>query len=235
MPIQLDHVAFGVPKVADTVDFLVGELGGVPEDGGPAREFTGGQWSFAGGARLEVLEPLGSGGFMERFVQRRGRGAHHVTLKVPDLRAICARAGDLGYDVVGFDASHRAWMEAFLHPKQAQGLVVQFAETHPEAGGDGWGDWEFPQGPADPPEPAGIVALHLSSRDEAAARRQWATLCGGEEVASLVFRWPDSPIALRVEVDRERDEGPLFLEVVSERRLELAAAPRVLGLPFRQR
>lgn len=54
---------------------------------------------------------------------------HHVTFKVPSLAQICDGARAIDYEIIGYDDSHPDWKEAFLHPKQAQGLVVQFAET----------------------------------------------------------------------------------------------------------
>ena len=51
MRIQLDHVAFGVPSVADAAAFVAGQLGGTAQEGGPAPGYTGGQWSFARGER----------------------------------------------------------------------------------------------------------------------------------------------------------------------------------------
>ena len=151
-------------KVAETTDFIVGVLGGRPENGGPSPGFDGGQWSFARGERLEILEPDRSpGSFMRRFVEERGPGVHHVTFNVPDLAALCARAEAAGYDVLGCNEEFPGWKEAFLHPKQALGIVVQLAGTDPRyANEDSWSrDWPFPQGPADPPAPEGPSAVEV--------------------------------------------------------------------------
>ncbi len=111
--------------------FLVGELGGAPYHGGPSGAYTFGQWRFAGGGVIEILEPLGADGFLHRFLAQRGPGIHHVTFRVPSLREACDRAEKHGYKIVGFDDSHREWQEAFLHPKQALGIVVQIVESEP--------------------------------------------------------------------------------------------------------
>ena len=100
----LDHIALGLARIADGVLFLAGVLGGRFTDGGPSGNFTGGQWAFADGERLELIEPLGEpGGFMHRFLDARGPGVHHVTFKVAD---IAAAHRTLGYTPQRTLASH---------------------------------------------------------------------------------------------------------------------------------
>jgi methylmalonyl-CoA/ethylmalonyl-CoA epimerase len=223
----LDHVALGLYRIADAVPFLAGTLGGRFLDGGPADAFTGAQWAFAAGEKIEAIEPLGApGGFLHRFLAARGPGVHHVTLKVPDIAAAAARVRRLGWEVVGYNDAFPYWKELFLHPKQALGIVVQLAEEHPLPEGQSWGAG-FPPPEAPPPAdpPARIVGLRLTACTAAAARRQWGELLGGVERADgerLVFEWPDSPLALVVRVDAARPEGPEAIEV---------RCPRPLGLP----
>src|SRR5262245_32435447 len=103
--VWFDHIAIGVPRIADVLPFVVGELGGRPAGGGLTRAFAFRQWHFGGG-RLEVLEPAGApAGFMHRFLDRRGPGVHHVTFEVPDIDATCARAESMGFSVVERDDS----------------------------------------------------------------------------------------------------------------------------------
>src|SRR6202521_2989445 len=126
--VLFDHVAIGMAKMADAAPFLSGALGGIPDSGHPNGAFTWGTYRFEGGGSIEILEPRGASGFLNRFLAERGPGIHHVTFKVPSLDQVSARAEKAGYDVVGRDDSDVTWKEAFLHPKQALGIVVQFAE-----------------------------------------------------------------------------------------------------------
>jgi methylmalonyl-CoA/ethylmalonyl-CoA epimerase len=230
-----DHIAMALPRMADATAVLVGELGGTPHHGGASGPYTFGQWSYAGGGRLEVLEPLGSDGFLHRFLQQRGAGVHHVTFTVPDLDAQCARARARGYRVVGYDASHPSWKEAFLHPKEAQGIVVQFAEAH---GGADPSPWDAPAAPPDPPPPVAIVGLRLRSRSREHARRQWGGVLQGaatEGGGELTFRWPGAPMRLVVEIDAAGEEGPVAIEYASDRPVRLPEGPHPLfGVAFRR-
>jgi methylmalonyl-CoA/ethylmalonyl-CoA epimerase len=199
---QLDHVAFGVPEVAAAAPFLASELGGRPAASGPGVEFRWWQWQFARGGTLEVLEPDGPpGGFIHRFLKSRGPGVHHVTFKVPDLEAAAARAASLGYAVVGYNAASPSWKECFLHPKQAQGIVVQMAETGPELEPEDDIRYAFPEVAPAATEPADILGLRLNAHSETRARHQWKTLLGGTCEATegdLLFRWPNSALKQNV-------------------------------------
>jgi methylmalonyl-CoA/ethylmalonyl-CoA epimerase len=214
-PFKLDHVALGLRRMSDGLPLVRDLLGGVYVAEMPEGVFRWTQWRFANGGVLELLEPDGPpGGFLHRFLEARGPGFHHVTFKVPDLAAAAARAEGLGYGIVGYNDSQPMWKEAFVHPKQAMGIVVQLAESH-----ENW------PAPADPADAASILALRLVARDPAAARRLWGELLGGSESdqdGTLCFRWPDSPIAVRVELDAQAsDDRPRRLEIGCERRLDL--------------
>jgi len=235
--ILLDHLALAVRDVRDAVPFLVGALGARAFEAGPGRGFRWWQWAFEGGGRIEILEPDGPGdGFLYRFLDARGPGPHHLTFKVSDLRAAAERAGERGYQVVGYDASQPGWQEAFLHPKQAQGIVVQLAESHPELRASLAGEWPFPPAPAEVPAAARMVGVRLRAHSESRARLQWEELLGGACRArgpELEFRWPESPLRVVVEVDPVSPEGTRAVEVAADRPLSLPEGPHpLLGVPF---
>ena len=216
-PYVLDHVAVAVPRAATAAAFLAGRLGAQPDSSGPGFGFRWWQWSFRGGARLEILEPEGpADGFLQRYlVQRGGPAIHHVTFKVPDLAKAVARARKHGFDVVGESAVDPSWKEAFLHPKSAQGVVVQLAESHPELEPDTMPRYPFEGVPEVTPDPTAFVGLRLFATSAARARHQWETTLGGEaseEDGRLVFRWPESPLRVVVEVAPDDPAGPVGLE-----------------------
>jgi methylmalonyl-CoA/ethylmalonyl-CoA epimerase len=238
-PARLDHVAIGLARIADALPFVIGELGGTPFIGGPNPAFRGGQWRFANGGLLELIEPAGPpDGFLHRFLARRGPGVHHVTFKVPSLAAAIAHSRGLGFEVVGVFDEHPAWKEAFLHPKAAQGIVVQLAEAHPELG-DEWSEaWRPPPGPPPAAPAAALLGLRLAARSRAEALRLWCACLHGEareEAGALVLRWPDSPLRLALDLDDGAEPGPRELELAAPRRLALPEGPHpVLGARFVQ-
>lgn len=236
-PVRFDHIAIATARLADAPPFVVGQLGGLPDTNDGSGPYRFASWRFAGGGLLEALEPRGEDGFLHRFLARHGPGVHHVTFKVPSLRAACDRAAAHGYEVVGYDDSRSDWAEAFLHPKQALGIVVQLAQS---AGGERARPWTGPPSPADPPPPVTLIGLRLRARSPERARAQWGELLQGElsEAAGgvLVFRWPGSPMRLTVETDSVAGEGPVCIEVATDRPLTLPAGPHPhLGAVFVRR
>jgi len=147
-----------------------------------------------------------------------------------------------GYSIVGYDDSDPDWKEAFLHPRQAQGIVVQFAETHaaapsPPPSGVGGGR---PASPREPVPPITVHGLRLSARSREGAQTQWGAVVQGQlsdgSDGVLVFHWPGSFMYVAVEIDTAREEEPLWIEYASQQAVPLTDAPHpVLGAVFKRR
>lgn len=141
----LDHLALASRRAWDNVvrycfDFGATWLGGPTE---APTEFYFCQVGMAGGTKLEFLQPIPGPGseFLRRFLDRNGPGPHHLTFKVPDLDVALSDVQAAGYDVTGVRRDDPEWQEAFLHPKQSHGVVIQLAQPGP-----GSGDWQAPAG-----------------------------------------------------------------------------------------
>jgi len=237
--VLFDHIALGMPRIADAAPVLAGVLGGVPDGGRPSGVFRWATWAYEGGGQIEVIEPMGDDGFLHRFLAQRGPGVHHVTFKVPSTRAACDRARALGLNPVGFDDSDPGWVEAFLHPKESLGIVVQFAEFRGAESGS-TRPQEPPPGVTASPPPVTVLGLRLRAHSRERADRQWAQILGGVAEATrpdeVTYRWPGSPMRLVVELSSHGDEGPLALEIASARRVSLPAGPHpALGVTLTQR
>lgn len=176
LPAVIDHVAHAVERWELAWPRYVGELGGQWRSGGLGPGFAPSQLGFANGARLEVLAPndVHVNPFLRRFLDRSGPGPHHLTFKVPDLDAALDAVEQHGLRAVNINRSDPDWQEAFIHPRQASGIVVQLAQAS--------GSWENPppEGfptPADPPSSL-MRATHVVA-DMAAACALFAGLLGG--------------------------------------------------------
>ena len=216
--------------MADAPAVLSGVLGGARDHGGSSGAYRFRQWRFNGGGRLEILEPVGTDGFLSRFLRGRGPGIHHVTFLVPSLREACERARAHGYDIVGYDDSEPEWREAFLHPRQALGIVVQLAESR-------WARAEALIEHSNAPLPVTILGLRMRAHIAERARRQWELVLGGRGTqgpgGELIFRWPRSAMRLAVELDPLAEEGALAIEYASERPIALPHRRHpVLGAMF---
>jgi methylmalonyl-CoA/ethylmalonyl-CoA epimerase len=126
----LDHVAVGTREVADGWELFGGVLGGAWVYGGDSPGFWWGQLGFATGPKIELITPTSSpdSAFLERFLAARGPGPHHLNFIVPDIAATLHGVRAVGIEPVGVDLGSENWKEAFLHPRDAYGIVVQVAQ-----------------------------------------------------------------------------------------------------------
>jgi methylmalonyl-CoA/ethylmalonyl-CoA epimerase len=145
--ITMDHLAVASHRAWDNLirygyDLGGKWLGGPDNDPNTEREllFYFCQVEFDGGTKIEILEalPNETSDFIRRFLDRNGPGPHHYTFKVPDFEAATKAVADAGYDLVGINTDDPSWNEAFLHPKQSHGIVIQLACQG--EGNDGWID-----------------------------------------------------------------------------------------------
>ncbi len=79
--------------------------------------------------RWEIIEPNGTDSFIQRFLDERGPGMHHLTFEVGDWqRALdaCAHHRVPVFGVRDGVTDGGRWSEAFIHPRHTGGVLVQF-------------------------------------------------------------------------------------------------------------
>ena len=86
----------------------------------------------AGETTIELLEPTSPDSPIQRFIEKRGEGLHHLTLQTDHL---AERLKELkGANVGLIDEQPRVGAGgariAFLHPKSAHGVLVELCEPH---------------------------------------------------------------------------------------------------------
>lgn len=84
----------------------------------------------AGGAEVELLEPLDEESGVAKFLAKRGPGIHHVALKVADIEASLAKAREAGLVILGEAPRPGAGgtKVAFIHPKSMGGVLTELVE-----------------------------------------------------------------------------------------------------------
>jgi methylmalonyl-CoA/ethylmalonyl-CoA epimerase len=126
----LDHLAIGTPALSDGWELFGAVLGGTWAYGGSSPGFWWGQLEFLAGPKIELLTPTGGpgGAFLDRFLAARGAGPHHFNFLVTDIETALARIKASGIEPVGVNLANPDWKEAFLHPHDAHGIVIQVAQ-----------------------------------------------------------------------------------------------------------
>ena len=132
-----DHVAIAVERWSDGYPVFVTTLGGHWVGGGSVGEFAPAQIGFGGGVNVELLQPgTVPDGFVRRFLDKGGPGAHHLTFMVPRLSEFVAIATRYGLPAIGAFLEVPERPEAFVHPK-GSGFgtllqAIQFSDLAPD-------------------------------------------------------------------------------------------------------
>jgi len=135
----LDHVGIAVKDLSAALAFYRDALGleiEAPEE--VASQRVRAHFIPVGESSLELLEATAADSAIARFVDKRGPGLHHITLRVDDIHAALAQLKQRGTTLI--DEAPRQGAErslvAFVHPSSAHGVLVELKQvvTSHEAG-----------------------------------------------------------------------------------------------------
>src|SRR5256712_3385911 len=127
----LDHVGIAVRNLGDAARFYGAVFGlsmaeryELPDEGVRVAFLR------SGGVDLELLEPLGEGGPLAKFLATHGPGLHHIAFRVPDIRRAMSAAAAAGCMVIepAPRRGARGSPIAFLHPSAAGGVLVELVQ-----------------------------------------------------------------------------------------------------------
>src|SRR5688572_19322160 len=132
MKAVLDHVGIAVTDLDTSLSFFRDALGlhvEPPEDV-PSQRVRA-QFIATGPSSLELLQATAPDSPIAKFLQKRGPGLHHITLRVDDIRAALVRLRERNVRLI--DDEPRVGAEgasvAFIHPSSAQGVLVELKEA----------------------------------------------------------------------------------------------------------
>src|SRR3954454_13676910 len=84
-----------------------------------------------GETRLELLEATSEDSVIAKFISKRGEGLHHISIRVPDLKAVVQKLKAEGTRLVsneikiGVGGHHYI----FLHPSGTSGVLIELVEA----------------------------------------------------------------------------------------------------------
>jgi len=83
-----------------------------------------------GRGKIELLEATSSESPIAKFIDKRGKGIHHICLQVDDIQLAIEELIEAGVDLI--DKTPRVGAEgyliAFIHPRSTGGVLVELAE-----------------------------------------------------------------------------------------------------------
>ncbi|PCJ46854.1 MAG: methylmalonyl-CoA epimerase [Moraxellaceae bacterium] len=134
MIIGLDHVAIAVPDLEKSIKRFAEDFG-LDFKGSETVEDAKTQTAFfpISGTQIELVHPLNGEGPVQKYLDKKGGGLHHICFKSDDVAADMERLTEKGYIFLS-DApkpgAHNT-LVAFIHPKCTDGVLIEIAE-HPK-------------------------------------------------------------------------------------------------------
>ncbi len=131
---KVNHIALAVPdlsaaaaKYRDGLGAIVSAPMALPEHGVTV------VFVQTDNTKIELLEPLGEGSPIAKFLERSPDGGmHHICFEVPDVRAAAERLRQAGARVLG-DGEPQTGAHGlpvlFLHPKDFDGTLIELEEV----------------------------------------------------------------------------------------------------------
>ncbi len=128
----LDHVGIAVKDLATALAFYRDALGleiEAPEE--VASQRVRAHFIPVGESKLELLEATAADSPIAKYIEKRGPGLHHITLRVDDIHAALAQLKARGAKLI--DEEPRPGAEgaliAFIHPSATAGVLVELKQS----------------------------------------------------------------------------------------------------------
>ena len=85
-----------------------------------------------GRGKVELLKSTVSGSVIEKFLENRGEGIHHVCFEVDNINTAIIELKELNIDVISDRPTVGAegYKVVFIHPKSTGGVLVELAQKN---------------------------------------------------------------------------------------------------------
>lgn len=83
-----------------------------------------------GDNKIELLESMNPDGVINRFLEKKGEGIHHIAFEVADIESEMKRLSNLGFQLLQTTAKKGAdnKLVCFLHPKSTHGVLIELCQ-----------------------------------------------------------------------------------------------------------
>jgi methylmalonyl-CoA/ethylmalonyl-CoA epimerase len=128
---KLDHVGLVVKNTDETVKLFSNLFGFEVVESRPNPE-AGFKSTLISRAdvTLELIEPVGPEGMIQKFVEKRGGGLHHISIRVPDLAEEMKSLKSQGAQFVSPEPVQvtEDSKVIFIHPRSTDGILIELVQ-----------------------------------------------------------------------------------------------------------
>ena len=92
-----------------------------------------------GESKIELLEASSPDSAISKFIEKKGEGIHHIAFDVDDIVAEMDRLKSEGFILLNVEPKQGAdnKLVCFVHPKSANGVLIELCQSRPELNGAG--------------------------------------------------------------------------------------------------
>ena len=128
---RLDHIAIAVPDLEQAIRRFAEDLG-LSLSG--TEDVLGAQTKTAffpiSGTQIELITPLDGKGPVQKSLERRGPGLHHICFETDNIIEDMKRLREKGYVLLSDDPKPGAHgtLVVFVHPRSTGGVLIELAQ-----------------------------------------------------------------------------------------------------------
>lgn len=129
---KIEHIGIAVKDIESANELYTRLLGKKPyKQEEVKREGVMTSFFKVGPNKIELLEATKEDSPIAKYIEKRGEGVHHIAFEVSDIKAEMQRLKDEGFRLLSEEPKRGAdnKMVAFVHPKSANGVLVELCET----------------------------------------------------------------------------------------------------------
>lgn len=132
---QIDHIGVVVKNTDETLKafanlfgFGIEEVQAFPDKGFKSTIVT------KDAVRIELIEPMGDRGIIQKFIGKSGYGLHHISLRVGDIEKELGALLEKGTRLINTKPVPitEASSISFLHPASAAGILIELIHRKAE-------------------------------------------------------------------------------------------------------
>ncbi len=129
--IEIDHIGIAVRDIRKVSEFYGGTLKlKISEPIDVPNQKVRVAFMEIGNTKLELIQPLGEESPVEKFIQKKGEGIHHICFLVDNVEEALRELKEKGVKLVDQKPRIGATGKkiAFLHPENSSGVLIELKE-----------------------------------------------------------------------------------------------------------
>ena len=129
---KIEHIGIAVKDLESANELYARLLGEQPyKQEEVEREGVMTSFFQIGPNKIELLEATKEDSPIAKYIEKRGEGVHHIAFEVEDIKAEMKRLKEDGFRLLSEEPKRGAdnKMVAFIHPKSANGVLVELCES----------------------------------------------------------------------------------------------------------